>query len=231
MFCLLTNFIIFAGYKSYFFMEANLNVLLADDHCIVKKGIEHFLKELFGNVTVTKSEFFDKICLYLKEEVFDLIVIEMKISDLKGVDMIAMIKKIQPNIKLLVFTDQDEDLFAIRYLKAGADGFLRKISSEFELQKAFLSIIEKGKFISDAILNKMALIEANILKENPIEALSPRELQIARLLVSGNGNLEISNTIGIKTSTVSTYKKRILKKLSLKNNHNLTSLFSLYDQE
>lgn len=212
-------------------MEANLNVLLADDHCIVKKGIEHFLKELFGNVTVTKSEFFDKICLYLKEEVFDLIVIEMTICDQKGVDMIAMIKKIQPNIKLLVFTDQDEDLFAIRYLKAGADGFLRKISSEFELQKAFLSIIEKGKFISDVILNKMALIEANILKENPIEVLSPRELQIARLLVSGNGNLEISNQIGIKSSTVSTYKKRILKKLSLKNNHNLTSLFSLYDQE
>lgn len=230
MFCLLSIFIIFAGYKSYLFMEANLNVLLADDHCIVKKGIEHFLKELFGNVTVTKSEFFDKICAYLKEEVFDLIVIEVTISDLKAIDMIAMIKKIQPNIKLLVFTDQDEDLFAIKYLKAGADGFLRKISSEFELQRAFFSIIETGKFISEAILQKIALIEANVLKENPIEVLSPRELEIARFLVSGNGNLEISNQIGIKTSTVSTYKKRILKKLGVKNSHALTLLFGLYDQ-
>ena len=80
------------------------------------------------------------------------------------------------------------------------------------------------------ILQKIALIEANVLKENPIEVLSPRELEIARFLVSGNGNLEISNQIGIKTSTVSTYKKRILKKLGVKNSHALTLLFGLYDQ-
>jgi DNA-binding NarL/FixJ family response regulator len=117
----------------------------------------------------------------------------------------------------------------MRYLKAGAEGYLNKLSSETEFKKAFKAMMEEGAYMSDAI--KQKIINASLQKksDNPLDILSNREIEIARLLVQGEGNLEIANRLNLQNSTVSTYKNRIFEKLSISNTVALVSLLQAYD--
>jgi DNA-binding NarL/FixJ family response regulator len=132
---------------------------------------------------------------------------------------------IRPNIKILVFSAQEEDEYACRYIIAGANGYLNKLSSEKKIIQVVLCILENGKYIPDGVMNKIAASVLHKTPLNPLEKLSKREFEIAGLLVEGLGNLEISNTLKIQMSTVSTYKTRVYEKLQIKNIVALIEIF------
>lgn len=210
-------------------MAITKTILLADDHSVVRQGISMILKESYKDLTILHAADFDVALEQLKSNSVDLLVLDISIPEGKGVQMVEIVKTIHPEIKILIFSGYDEDLYAMRYLKAGAEGYLNKLSSETEFKLAFKAMIEDGAYISDAI--KQKIISTSLKKEsdNPLDVLSNREIEIARLLVKGEGNLEIANRLSLQNSTVSTYKNRIFEKLSISNTVALVSLFQAYD--
>ncbi len=204
-------------------------ILLADDHSVVRQGISMILKESYQDLTILHAADFEAALTLLKTNIVFLIVLDISIPEGKGVQMIEMVKAIQPKIKILVFSAYEEELYAMRYLKAGADGYLNKLSSEVEFRQAFKSMIEDGTYMSEAIKKKIISASLNKKSDNPLDILSNREIEIARLLVKGEGNLEIANKLNLQNSTVSTYKNRIFEKLAINNTVALVSLIQAYD--
>ncbi|MGK4567231.1 response regulator [Flavobacterium sp. 3HN19-14] len=211
-------------------MITDIKVLLADDHSVVRQGVYLILKEDYKNLAISHAEDFGKIMTKIEQEAFDFIVLDIAIPEGKGIQMISLIKAVRPNIKILIFSAYDEDLYAVRYLKSGADGYLNKLCSEAEFKLAFSSILDGGTYISESIKQKM---EENLLNKhaaNPLGVLSAREMEIARLLIKGEGNLEIANKLYLQNSTVSTYKNRIFEKLEVSNTVALALLFRSHDE-
>lgn len=206
-----------------------INVLLADDHSIVRHGASIIFKENFENIEIFHANDFSEILINLKTNDCHLIVLDINLPLGKGTEMIEEIKLLQPLVKILIFSAFDEDTHAIRYLNAGADGYLNKLSTDKDIKTAFSEMIINGSYISKSVKDRYIKIKQDKILDNPLELLSNRELEIARLLVTGNGNLEILNQLNIKNSTVSTYKNRIFTKLEISNTVGLINLFKNYD--
>lgn len=204
-------------------------ILLADDHSVVRQGISMILKETYKDLTILHAADFEAAMAHLKKQPIYLVVLDISIPEGKGVQMVELIKEINPNVKILIFSAYEEDLYAMRYLKAGAEGYLNKLSSEKEFGIAFKAMLEDGAYMSEAIKQKIISATLNKESDNPLDILSNREIEIARLLVRGEGNLEIANKLKLQNSTVSTYKNRIFEKLSISNTVALVSLLQAYD--
>jgi DNA-binding NarL/FixJ family response regulator len=192
-------------------------ILLVDDHLVVRTGIVIVLKKEIENLKIFNAENFLETISILKENSFDLVILDINIPGTKKTDMIQDIRLIRPNIKILIFSAHEEDQYAFRYIISGANGYLSKLSSEKKIVQVVLTILENGKYITDEVMNKIIDSAFNKIPLNPIDKLSKREFEIAGLLVEGLGNLEISNTLKIQMSTVSTYKTRVFEKLKIKN--------------
>lgn len=208
--------------------QCEFNFIVADDHTIVRQGVTFILKEIHKNSCVYQLANFSEIIKRLNTTPIDLLVLDISFPDGTSLNIIPTIKKIQPNIKILIFSAFDENIYAIRYLNAGASGYLNKLSNEDEIKLAIKSVLNSGKYISKNIQEK--IMDTYIFKKpkNPLEQLSNREIEIAKLLVEGFSNIDICNTLNIQKSTVSTYKNRIFEKLDVDNLSSLIQIFNFY---
>lgn len=204
--------------------------LIADDHSIVRNGLALVIKSTFDNVVLYQAANFDEIKNQVVEIKIDLLILDINFPEGNTLSILPQLKTLQPNMKILIFTSYDEDVYALRYIKAGADGYLSKLCSPEEIQLAITRIMTEGKYMSSILNTK--IIDSFMLKttDNPLEKLSERELEIATLLVKGFGNLEISNELNLKATTVSTYKARIFEKLEVTNLPALIQKFELYKE-
>lgn len=202
------------------------NVLIVDDHLVVRNGVAMVLEKQIEEVGISNAENFFEAISHLKDEIFDLVILDINIPGGKNTQMISDIRAVQPDVKILMFSAHEEEQFAFKYIFAGANGYLNKLSSESKMILAINSVLETGTYIPSELAGK--LVEAGMNKKsiNPLDSLSKREFQIAELLINGNGNLEISNKLDIHMSTVSTYKARIFEKLKI---NNLVELITLYN--
>jgi len=164
----------------------------------------------------------------LNREQFDLILLDINLPGGNSVTMINDIRAIQLKVKILVFSAYDEDQYALRYIQAGADGYLNKLSSEEKIIEAVNTILNGELYIGDTIKNMLAQHPDAMLYDNPFFLLSNREMEITLLLVNGEGNLEIANKLNIRMSTVSTYKSRIFEKLGVSNVVSLAEKYRLH---
>jgi len=190
----------------------NERILIADDHYVVRAGTALVLESAYPQLTIDFAENYEQVKEQLTAGHYDLLLLDIDMPGTQYTRMITELKDIQKSLKILVFSGYDKDV-AIQYIREGAEGYLSKQSSEEEIREAVRSVIEKGyhypvELIGLIIQNK---------KSNPVEKLSSREHEIFKLLADGYGNLEISNKLDIQMSTVSTYKKRIFKKLNISN--------------
>ncbi len=200
--------------------------LIADDHSVVRGGLVLIIKSLFKNATIFQASSFDEIEQTVAEESIDFLILDIHFPEGNSLQVIAKVKRDEPKIKILMFSNYDEDIYALRYIKAGADGFLSKLSSSEEMESALLKMVQEGRYTSPRINNKIINTLVFNKPGNPIEELSDREIEIATMLVNGMGNLEISNLLKLKATTVSTYKTRIFEKLGV---HNLSALIHLFN--
>lgn len=209
-------------------MIKKYNFVIADDHSIVRQGVSYIVKELYNGANVLLASNFSEIFNLLESEKVDLLILDVNFPDGTSLNILPLIKKSQPDIKILIFTAFDEDIYAIRYINAGANGFLNKLSNEDEIKFAIQSVMSTGRYTSQYIKDK--IIDSFILKipQNPFEQLSNREIEITKLMVEGFGNIEICAELDLRKTTVSTYKKRIFEKLGIKNLSELYQLFNLY---
>jgi len=206
-------------------MKIEKNILLVDDHMVVRKGIELILNSNVLNITIYNSQNYDEAIEILKTIKIDLILLDININGVENIKIMKEIKEIQNSTKILIFSSHEESHYGLRYIQNGADGYLNKFCSEDKIVSAVREIIEKGSFYSDDIREKLNSKTKKKSKINSIDSLSNREFEIAQLLINGYGNLEISNKLDIQMSTVSTYKNRIFEKLSVTNIVSLADLF------
>jgi len=207
----------------------NYTFLIADDHSIVRQGVALLIKELFFYAKIYQSGTFKDTLKILRETKIDLLVLDINFPDGNSLNIIPETKIIQPDVKILILSAYDEAIYALRYLNAGASGYLNKGSSEEEMKQALKSMMVSGKYITQNIKDK--ILDSYISKKpiNPLEQLSNREIEVARLLIKGYGNMEISDMLNIKKSTVSTFKNRIFEKLEIDNLADLIDFFQLYN--
>ena len=192
-------------------------ILIVDDHMVVKTGVSIILNSEINDLDIQFASTFSETLDKVKQFSYDLIILDINIPGGKKIEMIPEIRAIVPEVKILMFSAHEEEFYALRYVSAGADGFLNKLSSEEKLIDAVRSIREFGKYLTENLIDQL---NNNLLNDeplNPFDKLSKREIEIANLLVRGDGNLEISNNLGIQMSTVSTYKNRIFEKLKINN--------------
>ncbi|HUH18727.1 response regulator transcription factor [Albibacterium sp.] len=206
-------------------------ILIADDHGVVRLGLSLMIKKLRPSVIIDEVSNYRSLLDILNKKEFDLIVLDIKMPDGNFQETLEIIKIKHPNIKVLIFSAQDEQLFAVRYLKMGADGFLHKLATEEEISKALEKMFDKGSYISNEVKDTMVFNSLNkhVPSQNPIEVLSNREMEIAEKLIKGLSLKDISNDLNIHIASVSTYKTRLFKKLDVQTVPELIEIFRLYD--
>lgn len=207
-------------------------ILIADDHTVVRHGTRLIIEEILPDVKVVEAGTVAQMTNILKNDTFDLLILDINMPGGNSIQMVDVARLKQPDIKILIFSAYDERLYATRYMQAGANGYLHKHTSEQTVREAILSVLEHGHYVSDALKNHVfqSMINKNAAKENPITLLSNREIEVAELLVQGLGGIEISSTLNIQTTTVSTYKKRIFEKMNVHNLPELIEKFKYYSK-
>ena len=211
-------------------MFPQVRILIADDHGIVRMGIVQIIKQLRPHSIVAEVDDYKSLYNTVSKEQFDLVILDVNMPNGSLQEAMDFIKLKQPNLKILVFSSQDEQLYALRYLKMGAHGFLNKLSSKDTIDKAIDSMIQKGRFISDEVKESMVFQSVNNQQgTEPVEVLSNRELQVANKLVEGLSLKELSNQLNLHASTISTYKNRIFEKLGINSIPELVAILRLYN--
>ena len=206
-------------------------ILIADDHGVVRLGLSMMIKKLRPDFIVDEVDDYQKVMSIIKEKTFDLTILDLNMPNGNFQEALQAIKSKSPKTKVMIFSSQDESLYAIRYLKMGADGFLHKLASEEKINKALSKMLDKGTYMSEEV--KESLINSNLNKHNaspnPLEILSDREIEIAERLIGGEPMKVISRNLNIHSSTVSTYKGRILEKLNIQSIPELIKIFDLHE--
>lgn len=207
------------------------NILLADDHGVVRLGLSLIIKKLRPQAYIVEVDNYRSVLNIISKQTFDLIILDINMPDGNFHETLDIIKIKQPKSKVLVFSSQDEQLYAIRYLKMGADGFLHKLSSEEVINKALEKMLDKGSYISEDVKDAMIFNSLNkqMPQQNPLLLLSDREMEIAEKLITGLPVKEIANELNIHVSTVSTYKARIIKKLDIQSIPELIDVFRFHE--
>jgi len=199
-----------------------MNILIVDDHAVVRKGIKQILSEEGDISFIGEASNSDEIFKQFYDLNWDLIILDITLPGKNGLDILIELKQRKPDIKVLILSMHPEEEIAIRALKTGASGYLNKDSVPEELTKAIRKIYSGGKYISSSLGEKLAMYldrDINLLSH---ELLSGREFQILCLIASGHTLTDIAEELTISVKTVSTYRTRILDKMKMKSNVELT---------
>ena len=206
-------------------------ILIADDHGVVRLGLSMMIKKLRPNYILYEADDYQMVMNIIKEKTFDLAILDLNMPNGNFQEALQAIKLKNPQTKVMIFSSQDENMYAVRYLKMGADGFLHKLATENVINNALTKMLDKGAYMSEEV--KESLIYSNLNRQeaspNPFEILSDREMEIAERLIIGEPMKVISSELNIHSSTVSTYKARILEKLNIQSIPELIKIFNLHE--
>jgi len=186
---------------------------------------------MFLNAQVVEAETLDQAITQLESRPFDLLILDINIPGGNNLQMIDAIRLRQPGIKILMFSGYEEQLFALNYIQAGADGYLVKYSSEEEIKTALRMVMNNEKYISAAVKDQLLarLHQPRPVTENPLNSLSAREREVLNLLMKGSSIAKIADTLHLQVTTVSTYKTRIFEKMGADNIVALIEKVKLYN--
>lgn len=199
-----------------------MKVLIVDDHAILRKGLIEILHESFPSLKYFEASNSVEALQITRKENLDLILLDISMPGRNGLETLKQIRADGIQTPILILSVQPEDQYAIRVLKAGASGYLNKDSAPEELINAVNHILNGKKYISLNIVDMLAQSLAHPLDKPLYETLSDRELQVLKFIASGKTVSEIGREISLTVNTISTYRARILDKLNLKNNAELT---------
>lgn len=199
-----------------------IEVLVADDHAVVRRGLRQLLSETLdlrvGGEAATSDECVQKV----QERQWDAVVLDLSLPGGTGLDLLVEIKRLRPPLPVLILTAHSEEQYAVRALRAGASGFLNKESAPEQLVEAVRKIVRGGKYVSPAFAERLAFRLGPESDRPPHENLSNREFQVLCRLASGKTVSEVAQEMVLSVKTVSTYRARILEKMEMKTNAELT---------
>jgi DNA-binding NarL/FixJ family response regulator len=200
-----------------------INVLLADDHSIVRAGLCRIVEESGDIQVVAEASDGRQAIQQIRKHLPDVAVIDISMPDVDGLEVIRVISTEYPKLPLLILTMHTEPQYVIRAIEAGAMGYITKQSAPDQLVHAIRKLYNGHRFISADAAEALALkVAQGANSDNLIDSLSTRELQVLRHLAIGKTNREIAGIYNISIKTVDTYRFRLLKKLNLRNNAELS---------
>lgn len=200
----------------------NTKVLIADDHAILREGIKRILDETPGYEVVVEAADGAEAISAIEKHNIDVAIIDINMPNINGLDALKHIKSVKPKLPVLILSMYPEEQYAVRMLKAGAAGYLTKESASDKLIIAIQKIVAGGRYVSPELAEQLAFGLAKDTAENPHELLSDREYQVLTMIASGKAVSEIGKELHVSVKTVSTYRSRILEKMNLKNNSQIT---------
>lgn len=199
-----------------------MKVLICDDHKIVRVGIKYLLEQMPEVKEIEEAENGNDAISILRHKNFDLVLLDISLPGISGLEVLQQIKINWHHINVLVLSMHPQEQYAIRALKLGASGYLTKDTASEELLVAVRKIAAGGKYISFSMAEHLALYIDNDTVELKHSNLSKREFEIMIMLANGKSLLEIGNELFISNKTVSTYRTRIMAKMELNKNTELT---------
>lgn len=199
-----------------------IKILIADDHAIVRRGLKQILTETADMVVAGEAHNGQELLEKMRSDQWDVIVLDISMPGRGGLDILKQLKSERPKLPVLMLTIHPEDQYAVRVLRAGASGYLTKESAPDHLVEAIRKVARGGKYISPHLAERLAF-NLESISERPLhEALSDREFQVLRLIASGKTVKEIGEELSLSVKTISTYRSRILEKMKMKNNAEMT---------
>ena len=199
-----------------------LRILIADDHTVVRKGLIQILLEEFTNAVIEEVADAEALIQKVMSEKWDVVVSDLSMPGRSGLDALQQIKLSFPDLPVLILSIHPEEQYALRALKAGAAGYLSKDTAPDELVKAVQKVLLGKKYISQSIAERLANSFSSDHNNTPHEILSDREFDVMKFLANGKSVSEIAEMLSLSVTTVSTYRARVMTKMNLKSNSDLT---------
>jgi len=200
--------------------------LIADDHTVVRRGLKQILLEAYPFAVIEEvsdaEDLFKKVIM----ESWDVVISDISMPGRSGLEALQQIRQDHPKLPILILSVHPEDQYAIRVLKAGASGYLTKDSAPEELVKAVNQLLLGKKYITSSIAEKLATTLDQNAEKKLHEYLSDREFEVMKQLAAGKSVSEIAEKMSLSVTTISTYRARIMTKMNLKTNADLT-LYSI----
>jgi two-component system, NarL family, invasion response regulator UvrY len=195
-------------------------IILADDHSFIRLGLIQILKDEYPTVDITEVADGEELVKQVTLHDYDIVISDLDMPGRSGLEALEQIKLIKPELPVLILSIYPEDLYAVRVLKAGAAGYLNKNAAPYELITAVQRILQGRKYITPEISEKLLThVESD---KKPHEKLTNREFEIFKLLALGKTLTQIAESMMLALTTISTHRTRILKKLDVTSNSELT---------
>lgn len=200
-----------------------LRILIADDHALIRKGLKQILLEEYPSAIVEEVNDGEGVIKKSISNEWDIIISDLSMPGRSGLDVMKQVKQNLPKLPVLILSIHPEEQYAIRVLKAGAAGYLSKDAANEELVEAVQRVLQGRKYISPSIAEKIAeYLGHDSSDKSPYEFLSNREFDVFIRLASGKTVSEIAGQLSLSGTTVSTYRSRILEKMHMRTNAELT---------
>ena len=199
-----------------------IRILVADDHAIVRRGLRQIVADESDMEVVGEAQTAQKILDLARQEEWDVIVLNISMPGRGGFEALKALKQSHSKRPVLVLSMYPEDQFAVRAFRAGAAGYMTKESAPEELVQAIRKVVRGGKYVSPSLAEKLAAELGEDAERPPHEALSEREYHVLCLLASGKTVTQIAAEMSLSVKTISTYRARLLEKMRMKTNAEVT---------
>ena len=199
-----------------------LSILIADDHAIVRQGLKQIVSGTDDMQVTAEAASGNEAILKIRESEPDIVLLDISLGDRNGIDVLKQIKREYPKVRVLMLSMFREDQYAVRAIKAGASGYLNKQSAPAELVSALALVARGRRYVTPEIAELLADSINDDQDRAPHELLSDREYQTMLLIAVGKAPGEIAEDLAISIKTFNVYRARILEKMQLKNNVELT---------
>jgi len=199
-----------------------IKILIADDHAIVREGLKQIVADTSDMIVTAEASDGHEVLALMSQDNYDVVVLDMAMPGLSGLDILKQIKRETPKLPVLILSVYPEEQYAVRALKAGASGYLTKERAPDELITAIRKVSMGGKYITSSLAEKLAFELEVDTEKPPHKTLSDREFQVMCMIAKGRTIKNIAEELFLSPKTVSTYRSRILEKMKMKSNEELT---------
>jgi DNA-binding NarL/FixJ family response regulator len=199
-----------------------IRALITDDHAVVRRGLKDLLTDSQHIDVAGEASCAREAMQQVRSGQWDILILDINLPDRNGLDLLRDLKAERPDLPILILTVCPEDQFAVRALRSGAAGYLTKASAPEELVDAVEKVARGGRYVSPAVAERLAVLVGGEYDGLPHEALSEREYQVTRMLASGKTVSQIAAEMNLSVKTVSTYRSRVLDKMGMRTNAELT---------
>ena len=199
-----------------------LRILIADDHAIIRKGLKQILLEEYPTAIIEEVGDAEAAINKTITNEWDILICDLSMPGRSGLDVLQHVKQNSLKLPVLILSIHPEEQYAIRALRAGAAGYLSKDAATEELVKAVQRIVQGRKYISSSLAEIMASELDQDASKPPHELLSDREFHVFKLIADGKSVSEIAEQLSLSITTVSTYRSRVLEKMDIKTNADMT---------